>query len=283
MNYKNVPIYFAVIIAIVGWLSAFAGEEDEPFGPASPPRHAESEKSLLAAAPKTTVTAENDQRCHCTDDANPAAEKIIRTLHGPLSGRGLEYTDTPLHEVIEDLQRRFAIPMQIDRAALEELGVNADEPVTIILHDVSLQAAVRLILKRLNLTYIIENEVLLITTPDKAEANLMTCVYDVRALSFALPAGSAKGNAPQTSNNQLIDVISECIASDSWKRNGGQAVILPLGPDLLVISQTRTVHEEIQNLLNTIRKMKSSGETAARTEIPSPAKLAPAPATTFGK
>lgn len=284
MNYKNVHMYFAVIIAMVCLLTAFAGEEDDPFRAASPPRHAESEKSLLAAAPKTGSVLENRQRCNCIDEDSAAVEKIKLALHGYLAGAGLSYTDTPLDEVITDLQQRFAIPMRIDRAALEEVGVNAESPVTVELRDVSRQSALRLILKPLDLTYIIENEVLLITTPDKADKELLTCVYDVRDFGFSAAPAIPKGSSPPADNNQLVAVIVACIAKDTWaEHGGGNAEIQSLGSDLLVISQTRTVHEKIQNLLNTIRKMKSSGETAARTEIPSPAKLAPAPAPTVGK
>ena len=53
--------------------------------------------------------------------------------------------------------------------ALEEIGVGTDEPVTINLHNVSLRSALRLMLKKLQLTYIIQDEVLMITTPEEAE------------------------------------------------------------------------------------------------------------------
>lgn len=272
MNHKTRRFYVATFISLVGLLAVIALAEDNPFSETASRPGAGSEKSLLATAPKAPVASESIQRCHCTDDANPTIEKIIRALHGPLSGPGLDYTDTPLHEVMSDIQQRFAIPTYIDRAALDEAGVNVDAPVTVNLHGISMQATLRMILKPLNLTYLIENEVLLITTPDKANKELVTCVYDVGDLNFTVAAAS-KGTSPPADKSRLAEVIVDCIATDTWAKNGGgQAEVQPLGPDLLVISQTRSVHEEIQQLLNTIRKVKSEQSGAARPEAVPPAK-----------
>ena len=58
------------------------------------------------------------------------------------------------------------------RPALEEIGVGTDEPVTVNLHNISLRSALRLMLKNLQLTYIIQDEVLMITTPEEAEKRI---------------------------------------------------------------------------------------------------------------
>lgn len=259
MNYKNMRVGIPMLISIVCLLAAFAFAQDRPSNDSSPPPRTRSEKLLSAAAPKTVATLENHQRCICIDDEDSAAvEKIKLALHGPLSAPGLDYTDTPLHEVMKDLQQRFAIPIRIDRAALDEVGVNADSPITMNLHGISLQAALRLILKPLSLTYLLENEVLLITTSDRADKELLTCVYDIRDLGFTATAAAAKSSLPPPDNNRLADVITNCIAKDTWSKNGGsQAEIQPLGPDLLVISQTHAVHEKIQHFLDAIRRVKS--------------------------
>ncbi len=123
-----------------------------------------------------------------------AEKNIDKALRSPLPQAGLSYTDTPLTEVASDLQQRFGIPVIVDKPALEELGVNADEPVTIPeLHNVSLRSALRLMLKNLQLTYIIKDEVLMITTPDRAEKNLVVKVYPVADLVLPVDATSLGG------------------------------------------------------------------------------------------
>lgn len=261
MNYKSVRILVAVFVSTVCLVVAFAFAQDGPANESSPPSHAEIEKSLLTT-PKAEAAPQSSQFCRCIDDANSASvEKIKHALHSPLSATGLEFTDTSLNEVLNELQERYAIPIHLDRPALEELGVNIDEPVTVSLRDISLQAALRLMLEQLQLTYIIENEVLLVTSRDAAEKELLTCVYDVRDLAvLASPPLQSKGASACVDCKRLVDVLTNCIANGTWRENGGSAEVRSFGPGLLVVSQTPDVHEKIQNLLSTIRKMKPPEE-----------------------
>ena len=70
----------------------------------------------------------------------------------------------------------------------------------------------------------------MITTKEDAEKELDTCVYNVQGLVDDADPKSVKA---------LIDVICECVATDTWAVNGGgQAEIRPLPSGLLVVSQT---------------------------------------------
>jgi hypothetical protein len=90
----------------------------------------------------------------------------------------------------------------------------------------------------------------MITTRDAAAKHLMTCVYDVRGIADITPGKSIDFDS-------LIDTIVSCIETESWSENGGgEAEIRPLSPGLLVISQTRAVHGEIRELLESIREMR---------------------------
>jgi hypothetical protein len=97
------------------------------------------------------------------------------------------------------------------------------------------------------MTYIISNETLILTTPEEAEADLQLCVYDV---------GDLIGDKGQALNT-LMEAIISCVATNTWAENGGgEAEIRPLPPRFLVISQTQAVHDEIGDLLKTIRAMR---------------------------
>jgi hypothetical protein len=171
-----------------------------------------------------------------------------------LRPNGLDVTDTPLEEVVNLIQEDYGIPIQIDDGALDATGKDPTEPVTVTLRNISLRSALRLMLKSLQLTYIIRDEVLLITTPEEAEAQLRLCVYNVREF---LPDTSDK------SMDALIDTIVSCVSTETWAENGGgEAEIRPLKPGLLVISQTQSVHEEISSLLKSIRDMRGKGGDA---------------------
>ncbi|HEX4413867.1 MAG TPA: hypothetical protein VH107_09595 [Lacipirellulaceae bacterium] len=118
-----------------------------------------------------------------------AEQKIEKALRSPLHTNGLDFVETPLKEVVEQMATDYGIPVQLDKTALDEVGVNEDQPVNVNLHNVSLRSALRLMLKSLQLTYIIQDEVLMITTPDAAQKNLVVKVYPVADL--VLPIDSS--------------------------------------------------------------------------------------------
>jgi hypothetical protein len=202
-----------------------------------------------------------DQFCKCNGEADPGTiARIENALGKSLGSDGLEYAETPLEEVVADLEERYALPLQIDTAALEAIGLSPDAPVTIRLRDVSVQSALRLLLRRLQLTYVIENEVLMITTVDEADSQIQVCVYDVRDLIDA---------NPQVPLKELSDVIRSSIQPASWTNHGNRSV-RSYPPNLLVIAQTRPVHEQIRELLDTMRQMRQGAGEGRK--LPQPAK-----------
>ena len=86
----------------------------------------------------------------------------------------IEFRKTPLQDVVDHLSEFHKIKIQLDKTMLEEVGIGADTPVTKRLNNVSLRAALRLMLRDLELTYVIDDEVLLITTPEEAETRSTT-------------------------------------------------------------------------------------------------------------
>jgi hypothetical protein len=114
--------------------------------------------------------------------AGGAEERINNALSSPLQELGLSFQDDPLESVVNVLQTDYDIPIQLDVAALEDVGLSADEPITITIQNVTLRSALRLMLKPHQLTYIIQDEVMIITTPDEAESQLVAKVYPVADL-----------------------------------------------------------------------------------------------------
>jgi hypothetical protein len=110
---------------------------------------------------------------------NPAEKRIEDALKSPTQ---LEFVETPLSDVIDYLKDYHGIEIQVDKKALDDVGIGTDTPVTKNLKGISLKSALRLLLKEMSLTYIIENEVLLITTPEEADSKLVTKVYPVADL-----------------------------------------------------------------------------------------------------
>ncbi len=93
-----------------------------------------------------------------------------------------DFTETPLADVIEYFESRHDIPIELDLKALQDEAVDSSVPVTRSLKGITLKAALRLILREHNLTYVVKDEVLMITTKTEADAFLSTRVYPVADL-----------------------------------------------------------------------------------------------------
>ena len=141
-------------------------------------------------------------------EPSPAGKRIVQALS---EATVLEFIETPLRDVIDTLEDRHGIEIQLDCRALEEVGIPSDTPITKALGGVSLRSCLRLMLRDLDLTYTVADEVLLITTPEEAEDRTCVRVYPVEDL-VARPSGSESKLACEL----LIKAVSKCVKPASW-------------------------------------------------------------------
>ncbi len=124
------------------------------------------------------LTARRKEKYSSTDlsHRSPGRKKIEEALKQPTQ---FEFVETPLKDVVDYLKDLHQIEIQLDVAALKEVGVEDSTPITKNLKGISLRSALKLLLDELQLKYVIHNEVLLITSPAKAESEeyLTTKVY----------------------------------------------------------------------------------------------------------
>src|SRR5262249_8625421 len=91
----------------------------------------------------------------------------------------IDAVEMPLRDVVTYLADAHSIPIVFSAKKLDEAGINPDTPITKTLRGVTLRSALRLLLRDLELTYIVRDEVMQITTPEDAESQLITKVYPV--------------------------------------------------------------------------------------------------------
>ena len=188
-----------------------------------------------------------------------ATAEIRRLLDHPFTA---EFKDASLKEVLESISEQTKIPIVIDTKALEDFGIDASVPITEEFADTPLHFVLVRILNEHEVTYIIRDEVLVITTPEQSEAQQIIGLYPVRDLVqqgeslIADPSG-----ASNVDFDSLIAVIESTVAPDSWEAVGGPSSIGTLLPmPTIVIAKTQDVHEQIASLLTSLRaakKMKS--------------------------
>ncbi len=100
----------------------------------------------------------------------------------------LKFQQRPLAEVINYLAKIAQVPVFLDPKGMAAEGVGSDTPVTIDLsQDISLKSALKLILEPLRLTYMINDEVLKITSEDMRHGQLYSVTYPVADLVIPIP------------------------------------------------------------------------------------------------
>jgi hypothetical protein len=209
-----------------------------------------TEKMAMSPEPQSFVDASGS-------DESPAVAKINAAL---ASITEIHCDNTKFSEVIETLKKRHKIEIQLDAAALKDGGFDENTPITKHNSGLTLRSALRLILNELRLKFVIQNEVLLITTPEKAESEeyMTTRIYFVKDLILV----RNESGEIETDFQHLIDLIQESIETKTWADNGGTGTITPYqfrDHCLLAISQTQEVHEEIVALLAALRRSAASG------------------------
>lgn len=241
------------IVATLFIFSTLQAQDNDPFGDAD--KQPLKTKKVEKKSPKKQPTKKKPDAVHLNLSN---VEKIEAALKKVTS---LEFVDMPLNEVITYMQEDLGINIQLDTVALDEVSIADDSPATIQLSGTSLRSAMRIMLRDLELTYIIRDEVLLITTPEVAENNLELKAYQVGDL--ILPGSidsNKKTTAIQTSflysdSEPLIDLIPIAVQQESWDEVGGRGSIKSYNKDVLMINQTRVVHEEVEFLLKALRNI----------------------------
>ncbi|HEV3003786.1 MAG TPA: hypothetical protein VGX78_04965, partial [Pirellulales bacterium] len=111
--------------------------------------------------------------------------EIEQKLKTPVS---LGFHDAPLAEVVSRLSQLTQVPMLLDPRGLAEEGVDTNTPVTIDLNsEISLKSALNLILAPLQLSYVVKNEVLNITSEQLRDGVVYPVTYNVADLVIPIP------------------------------------------------------------------------------------------------
>ena len=247
-------------------------------------------------------------------------KQIQRSLSTPVN---ISFENTPLSQALSELRDLHGINIVPDTQALQEEAINLDSPISIKLENVSLKSALNLMLRSVRLTWVIKDEVLLVTTETHARDRLVTTSYLVADLVIPVenfgdmrnpmaatqlgnqapstpvqagaltptPAvgingmingqpvgtptgsmlnnpngssgsmaingtGSSRHNPTNTTEEQLIKLVTSTIEPRSWAEMGGPGTIeyYPLTLSL-VVNQTPDIQEQIQELLEALRRL----------------------------
>jgi hypothetical protein len=164
---------------------------------------------------------------------------IRQKLDEPMS---LQLDQTPLVLAAQKLAEAAGVDVRLDRQELDSRGIREREPVTLDLEGRTLRTVLGVALNDLELTWMLQDGVLWITSEELAETLLKTAVYDVRDLC----RDAAEGEA-------LTDAVYSQMP-DNWAENGGGEAEIRFAKDgIMVVSQTEAGHEQLLSLLERYR------------------------------
>ena len=134
---------------------------------------------------------------------DPASVEISKTLKKPVT---INLDKTTLGEAIKYLGDLTGLNIVTDKKALAEEGLTLASPVSFQANSMKLETVLKFILRDLNLTYTIDGEALVITSPEANRARTFPKVYNVADLVVPV-TGRRPRNAsqPGTMNIQGTD------------------------------------------------------------------------------
>ncbi len=134
--------------------------------------------SYMDAPTWRQITAARRYRYRRADSRKLTAleEKIEDELRTPTE---IDFAETPLVDAINYLKDLHGIEIKLDAEELHNAGISPDMPITCKVKGVQLRSALHMILRPLHLAYIMQDEVLWITTAERASHTFSTRVYYV--------------------------------------------------------------------------------------------------------
>lgn len=167
--------------------------------------------------------------------------------HAVLRGKleqnvAFSFQETPLDAVIKELARLTAADLRLDPEALRVAGVRDRTPITLELTDQSLSTALQAVLSDIDLTWVMRDGVLWITSQKDAEGFLKSAVYDVRDLCRDAGETAALRSA----------LIGQ--TRGPWQPESGTGGVITFArPGVMVVRQTEWGLDEVLQLLENYR------------------------------
>jgi len=215
---------------------------------------------------------------------SPVGAPSASVSRNPL-GSGLHIDNIGLAKVMAHFSRITGANIVVNWHALAEAGVTRETPISLDLENVTFRKALQVVLDQASpsmpLTWIIEDNVLEITTQAEADKRMVTRIYvvtdlvsvppsvgqppslDLSTTSVTVSSGSSGSNGAtgqvftsnttttntplvttQTRADELITLITSVIRPDIWVNNGGTATIRYFSGKLIV-----TAPESVQNAI----------------------------------
>ncbi len=188
----------------------------------------------------------------------------------------VDFKDNTLEEALSFLRDFSGLNLVVDAEVAQKVPEDQLK-VTLRVKELLLKSCLKLMLSSRNLTATYKDGVILIVPKEKVDRAVSLQIYDVRDLlvkiqdftgpRVELVSPQAGGGGPLTGATFTLDepkstitedFITEMIKSNTgdrtWDENPNASITLANG--MLIISQSKRVHEEVKRLINLLRQFK---------------------------
>jgi hypothetical protein len=164
------------------------------------------------------------------DEDSAIFEALART-------KNFEIVDEELKTVLGQIKHDFGIRVMIDVAALADEGISQDQNVNLKLSKLPLGICLKKILDPLQLTYVVQEGVLKITTQSKAGDIKSVRLYDI---------SGCRKISKDTPDWGLVHSLTRMTSSDFWDGDSFAALI---SSKHLLVFHSQQVQSEIESLI----------------------------------
>lgn len=156
----------------------------------------------------------------------------------------VDFSDVPLNEALSFLSELHAIPILLDKRALDDEGLAPEVLVKLILKDRPLSKILDLLLTDVGLTYVLRDGVIWVTSRAASENQLAWVAYNVSDLAPSEELRRQLSDAIlRTTNSKWVDIDQE-----------GGTLFTTDTDGCLLVKQTDRVQAEIQILVEQLRR-----------------------------
>ncbi len=207
-------------------------------------------------------------------DGDPRKAEILRKLNSMRVS--VDFTASPLDEALGFLRDFSGLNIVIDTEVSQKLSEDQLK-VTLKVKDLLLKSVLKLMLSNRELTAVYKEGVLLVVPKGRMDKSVTLQIYDVRDLlvkiqdfpgpKVELVSPSAGGGGPLTgatfsleepkstiSEEFITEMVKQNTGDKSWDENPNASLTLANG--MLLVSQSRRVHEEVKRLIGLLRQFK---------------------------
>jgi hypothetical protein len=168
-----------------------------------------------------------------------AEVKLLKALNTPL--KDIDFDKMHFSDVLQYLQDKTGVNIQVPKTIMDEVSISYETPVTLKSNDITLRSVLKKVLGDLNLTYIVKNAEIQVTTPERAKQTYTTRAYYVGDLAGLgdQRLGPILQQAQMAQSVLIImNSIVQTVEPNTWKVNnpeaGGTITFDPLTMSIII-------------------------------------------------